>query len=119
MLEKAPEGAGCYPCGGENVSLIDTGLEVDGGRVHICEACVIKAAKLFRIGTAAARALEEAEQERKALEQSVADAALERERLTAQLEETRDKLHTAESSWRVVLEHTGTLHALASQAVQG
>jgi hypothetical protein len=77
-------------------------------------------AKLFRIGTAAARAvLEEREAEIKAREQSVADAALERERLTAQLGETRDRLHLAEISWKEVLEHTGTLHALASQAVEG
>jgi hypothetical protein len=76
-------------------------------------------AKLLRIGTAATRAaLEQADGERKALEQSLADGAVERDELKRQLAEYRDKLHASEFLRGQLTERTSELHALATRELQ-
>jgi hypothetical protein len=49
----------------------------------------------------------------------MADAAVERERLTAQVEELRDRVHHRDFLWQRIIEQTTTLHATAQQGIEG
>lgn len=82
----------------------------------VCRSCAERIARMFSLGSKASQAVaEELRGEKAELERRVADAEVECERLTEQVEEFRDRLHIAQRTWAQVAEQTSALHALATQ----